>query len=455
MIAAILLILSSQPVYAEQLTFSDAAKALFGQSEVWRNQEFEIGRLKLDYDIGIGQFYDPTIRFDFENQYRGDYLNRRSDVSLIQRTPIWGTALSAGYRRGAGDFAIYDAKNVTQDGGELRFGLEVPLLRGGWIDPSRLIAEKGAIFNADFESILKANEIETLRNLGNRYWDWFVNEHRFKIAQELLRVAKDRQVQVVRRADKGDIAQIEAVEGERTILQREAAVAAAARASNRARLDLSWLLGIELNEGIDPPEEELKIDESEIPEKVEKSSLELNPEVVRQKVQLRQAAVDREFAENQFFPKLDFKMNWSQDLGTNKTKYSLVQSDFGLYLEWQIPSRANAARRSQARITESRQELQLTLTERRIENAINDSTVFLKTSALRSKAAVSEIQVSKRLVDAEQKRFFNGDSTLLLVNIREQNWLDSRQRRVEAVADFYKARLEYDLANAKVDQAKR
>jgi hypothetical protein len=71
----------------------------------------------------------------------GYYNPLTLDTQVTQPTRLWGAQLFAGYRFGQGlsytGIPIYDGKIETNDYGEVRAGLTVPLLRNGPIDRAR------------------------------------------------------------------------------------------------------------------------------------------------------------------------------------------------------------------------------------------------------------------------------------------------------------------------------
>ncbi len=82
--------------------------------------------------------FDTRLRADGRSDALGFYENDRLDVELEQPTRLWGSTFSGGYRVGKGDFAVYDGEEKTNDAGELRLGVKVPLLQGREIDKRRI-----------------------------------------------------------------------------------------------------------------------------------------------------------------------------------------------------------------------------------------------------------------------------------------------------------------------------
>ena len=89
-----------------------------------------------DYISAQGAF-DTVVKSQNRWSVIGLYENQNYDVSVEQPTPYWGTTFFGGWRRGTGDYPIYDGKNITATDGELRAGVNVPLWRNREIDRRR------------------------------------------------------------------------------------------------------------------------------------------------------------------------------------------------------------------------------------------------------------------------------------------------------------------------------
>jgi outer membrane protein TolC len=441
------------------LPFKDLADYFFTSSDQTLVVEQDRDRLSQEYALAVGTLYDPTLKASFFNQFQGYYLNRRMDVSLLQRTSLWGTQFMVGYRNGNGAFPIYDGKWITQDKGEIRFGLEIPLLRNGWIDPFRGAVQKGE-WSIELSKVQeKAQKLDLLKQLGARYWEWYTNGNRLRVADELLKLSLDRQIKIKTRVESGDIAKIEQIEGDRIILQRKATRAQQERNFVKSQLDLdSFITSIKsqasLKLGIDEvpdyPYPDLTVLKTiKMPEA---AGTEINhPESLRQSILMRQTEVDRDVARNQFLPKLDLSLNLSKDMGTPMNTLYPAQNEAGMTFEFPLPSRAAQARKSQANTAVIRQEAQLDLTRVRIRNQIEETKVTLNLAIERMILAADELQLAKNLVQMENRKFLNGDSNLITLNIREQNLTEAEIRKVEAYAEYRRSLNDFNVARGELN----
>ena len=441
------------------LRFSDVANRIFSDSDLKSQIESDRIRVFLEYQVAVGNQFDPVLKAKYFDQFRGDYIQRRKELSVAQRLSVWGSAIEFGYNKSQGDFADYDGKYMTQDGGSLRAKLDLPLLRNGWTDGLRAALRKGIISKEVSELQARSQSLDLLRQTGARYWDWYLNGQRLKVAEKILKLAETRQEKIRIRVERGDIAKIEELEGDRTILQRKSALAQGTRTFTRSRLDLEALLSTRAE--VIPEFSLLEIPEISIPQNPQATSpgwkqsenedAETHPEVRRQKLILEQTGIDRELAGNQFLPKLDFSIEAGENLGNPVYGLSKFRMNGGLFFEFPIPSRAATARISQAEAQWVKQEATASLTLIRIKNQISDSGIALGLAMERLQLASSELELAKKLVDLESKRFLEGDSNLLLLNIREQNLAEAEIRKFEAFSEMKRSEIDLRAAQGHLE----
>ena len=138
-------------------------------------------------------------------------------------------------------------------------------------------------------------------------------------------------------------------------------------------------------------------------------------------------------------------------MGTPIPSMNPAQSEAGVSFEFPIPSRAAQARKAQATSVLIRQEAQLDLTRIRIRNQIEEARNALNLSMDRMSIAGKELDLARTLVQMENKRFLNGDSNLITLNIREQNLAEAEIRRFEAYAEYRRSWNDFRVARGELE----
>lgn len=68
----------------------------------------------------------------------------------------------------------------------------------------------------------------------------------------------------------------------------------------------------------------------------------------------------------------------------------------------------------------------------------------------RAEIAARQIELAERLAEAERQRLALGDSTILVVNLREEAAADAAASAIDASADYHKSRARYQVATGRV-----
>jgi outer membrane protein TolC len=176
------------------------------------------------------------------------------------------------------------------------------------------------------------------------------------------------------------------------------------------------------------------------------------PDLAQIDLRLRQATTRLELDRNSLKPRLDLKVEASQDLGPiGAGGKSRSGTDTRIGLSFTVPLQQRAARgRIQATTAEidalSRRRQQ---SQESIVNALDALAIDVgATDKLRSLAA-SERERADAMAEAERRRFAMGASDFFIVNAREEAAADAGVRQLDAAYRHIVARVE--LAAAAID----
>jgi len=90
------------------------------------------------------------------------------------------------------------------------------------------------------------------------------------------------------------------------------------------------------------------------------------------------------------------------------------------------------------------------LTERKVTADVEAALIGIRQARRRVDAAERRVQLARRLQQAEQRRFELGESTLFLLNQREQAFAEARIERIEARIEVRRAQAEYRWATGTI-----
>lgn len=385
----------------------------------------------------------------------GFYQNNASDSFIEKPTPLGGTSFFAGYRIGRGTFPAYDGRRETNDLGEVRAGALIPLFRNQQIDKNRADLRKAEIDRKLAELSIQKLKIELIREATRRYWKWVATGQDYLVYKDLLEIAKVREGQISDRIKLGDLPKIESADNRRAILQRESQFVSAERELHKAAIDLSLFLREPDGKLITPSNNRLPIG---FPKTLDPKDLDIElslkkayknrPEIKDMEFKRDKVSVDRDLGYNSAKPQVDLLVAASQDFGPGSITRAKPELEASLVLN--VPLQTRRPRgligASEAKLSQLDQELQFT--KDKIHTEIHDTISEVIATGKRVAIAKNEFELAKKLEELERERFFLGDSTLLIVNIREQTTSEAAIREIKALFDHHTAVANYKAAIA-------
>ena len=394
--------------------------------------------------------FDTILKSQNRWSISGIYENENNEVSIEQPTALWGTTFFGGWRRGVGDYPVYEGKSETTDSGEARIGVNVPLWRNRDIDRRRANlkqAEFGQLIaDHDYDLAL----IEVSRTAAYRYWDWVLAGQRLRVAEHLLHIAEQRDKGIRERVAAGDIPEFEALDNQRAIIERRERIVAAQRLLEQSaiRLSLYWRDA----EGQPKlPEDELLPEQFPDTDALQTLSFDeaiqtarrQRPELERLELQGKQTQTELELQQNQRSPGVDFSVSAANDIGKGSDKLNRNELYFGLNIDIPLQQRTATGRAQVAAANLQRLKLDRKLQDDRIAAEVKD--VFSALSAVRQRLTLSaeQLQAAEQLEEGERTRFELGESTLLFVNLREIATGDAALQYVEATTSLFRSYADY------------
>ncbi|MBK8264441.1 MAG: TolC family protein [Nannocystis sp.] len=392
----------------------------------------------------------------------GYYINGRMDVAAQQRTPLWGTRFTAGYRLGRGVYPEYYGQYRTLSAGEIRAGVEVPILRGGRIDPGRAGIRKAQLGREVAAAAFERERIALHRDATYAYWDWVAAGQGYLIAEEQLGLARTRADQLLRRVERGDLPAIDALDNQRAVLQRDAELIRARRRLEQSALKLSLFLRADdgrplvldparLPAAMAAPHGEGAPD----PHSQIEAAFNHRPELRELDRQRRQIEVDLQLARNDRMPAVDVGMMVLRDLGRGDLTLGPTELQATVFIDVPIQARAARGRRQAAEAKIAAIDAKAAFARDKITAEVRDAISALLAAHERIDTAREGLEVAKELADAERRRFELGASSLLFVNLREQQVAEAAQSQVAALLDYYRATADLTAATASASAALR
>jgi len=384
--------------------------------------------------------FDPAINGYAKFIPEGGYESRYGEAMLdmpIEDSPL---KIFSGYRIGRGDWPIYEQKSLTNEYGEVKAGISYSLIRNNRIDMPRANLYKARINVEVAKANLDYQYLTILRDAKAAYWQWQGSLRKVKIATLQLEIAETRRGAIKKAVDLGDRAHIDLVENDRLIMQRKSMLVKAQRDEFQFRNQLSLYYrdanGQPKTIAANATPKPMPVKQARLLLTDVKALLSYQPQLKLLDHLMDKEKVNIKLFENNRQAKLDVALYYEKQFGEGNPL--LQKSSANIGLTYQIPllnRKANGQRAAAIqRVKGYRYEQQLIADKLGVflKNTLNTQRLIYQAHQLQEK----ELDFAEQLETAETKRFESGDSSLFLVNQREQVVALTQSRLVDLAVGY-------------------
>ncbi len=402
--------------------------------------------------------FDLNLNASADGVGPATYDSVRGNLGVNQAMQNGGVGLFAGYRNGYGEFPTYNLGQKTADGGELRAGITIPLLRDRVIDRPRAGLQQARLDVQIAEPTIERQRLDFLRAATRTYWSWVASGQRLRIARNLLKLAVDRDEQLKARVEAGPLANIERVDNQQNIALRNGVLVQAQRGFQQSTIDLSLFLrdasGSPTLAGPDrlPAFPIVQPVSVAVMDDAFDRAFQMRPEPLRLRLQREKALVDYRLASNQMMQSVNAVVSGSQDVGYGSSALSgpngLDRSNLNASLVYNFPVQQREARgkvlQAQALIAQIDQ--QLRNAEDVVRAEVQDTFSAMERAYEFFLQAKKRVELVRLVADAEREQLRLGRSDILRVTLREQAVFDAELLEIGAQQDYFRAQADFRFA---------
>ncbi len=414
-----------------------------------RQASIEIEKTEADILLSRAAF-DPILSnyiakktFDGKNYY---------EVSNPEfRIPTWyGIEVFGGLENLTGD--RFDVSQTT--GKTSYFGVNIPLAKNLLIDKRRAYLQQAKVFNNMAQADQRATLNNLLMNAMEAYWVWVKAYQTYKIVSENVAV-NERRVDFVKKSfANGERAAIDTVEAIAQLQSFQYQQNSYWLAFQNAGLELSIFLWQNNNLPYLLPETVVPQDGWQNETNIAGFNLDLNilqnlaqtnhPNVIAYNFKLEALNIDKKLKFQDLLPKIDFQYN---QLGKGykfletATQLPLFSNNFQYGIKMEMPLRFSQGRADYQKAKLKIEETTLDQNQKLQQIQVKIKSYFNEFENLKKQIIVqsSNYDNYKKLVKAEETKLFNGESTLFLVNSRENKALEALEKLIELKTKYFKS----------------
>lgn len=370
-----------------------------------------------------------------------------NDTLIEARNPM-GFRYSAGVRQAIGDAKIPDLSfgNGNQ---QVLLGGFFPLLKGLMVNPENAELQRSELADPRADVRIAQTRQDLFLAAATQFWDWVAAVRYVEVQRKALKVAEDRFKQVEGRAKAGAVAPLDVVEANQEVQRRREVSIAAQRQVEQEQFKLSMFLWENnvpslpaLDRVPDFPAQML----SPTPDAVKAHKVQAKaerPEIREIGIEAKMNDIDLELAKNNLLPSLDAEAAPARA----PEKFVLgLGYRFGLELRIPILQRRSRGEVLEAQGKADRFVMVQKFREQQVVVDVDNALSAIERAKERMEAAVQSLRLAKTLEEGERFRFGLGATSVLFVNLRERNSVDSEAQVIRAKADYQKAQALYQWA---------
>ncbi len=440
-----LLVLSSLWLQAQQsLSLEEFLSAVKAYHPVARQAAIGVEIARAEVTEARGSF-DPVLQNSISRKEFGGLLYYDHQISELKIPTWYGVDLVAGIE------SLTGQRTSTPDtkGNSSYFGFSVPVAKGLLIDRRRADLQQAKIFQDLSVQEQRAILNDLLYDAAKAYWSWWQLYQVQALFQQAIRNAQDRFRLVKTGFQIGERPAIDTVEAlaqlqSFQLMEQEINLGVA-----NNQLDVSVFLWQQSGEAYTLPQ-------SVVPQGASPAVLEAmqpdrllqqvqqHPELQQYRFKLEALQVEKRLKFQSLLPSVYLKYNQlvkSHDL-TKSFSTPWMENNYRYGLTVGVPLRLSEGRGGyrKAKLKIEQTELQqlnkrISL-ETKLRQYYNEWQQLNRQIQLQQQAVASYAQLQR----GEEIRFSNGESSLFLINSREQKTLEARQKLIELQGKEQKAR---------------
>lgn len=375
--------------------------------------------------------FDPVLSFD-RSRKELDGLTYYDQRITEVKIPTWyGIQLYAGSEHISGDRINPEATR----GGMQYLGASLSLLQGLMMDKRRAVLQQSKVLRE--QSVVERRIVmnDLLREAVQAYWQWWGDYNNLQLVNASL-VAADKRLQLVRTGYRaGEWPGIDTVEALSQVQHFQVQQSEAELLLAKSRLQLSLFLwrdsevAYELPPDVVPPStiypETVVLDDFV-------TAARRHPQVLEYQYKLNFFQIEKQLKFQSLLPEVDVKYNQTgRDL--NKTfNNAWFQNNYRFGVSVSMPLRLSEGRGGYqaARLKLQQTRIAQQFKQVEIENKVKQSFTEWQQTGRQLQLQQQLVANYATLQRGEETKFINGESTLFLINAREQKALESQQKMI-------------------------
>ncbi|WP_339626381.1 TolC family protein [uncultured Winogradskyella sp.] len=399
--------------------------------------------------------FDPKLEIDYDRKKfkNTEYFDQLNGTFKI---PTWfGVELKGTFEENTGDFLNPEAF-VPQDG-LYSAGVMVPLGRGLLINNRMAALKQAKLFREQAKADRDIYVNNILFEASLVYFEWLQAYNQLKLFENFLVNAELRYRGILRGVELGENARIDATEARIALDSRKLSLEQSKVSLMKAALELSnflWLdnnIPVELQPNVIPDVDTEPIVDATFNINQLRTNdviLDAHPKLLSLGYKLDGLEVETRLKANRLLPKIDVEYNFLTEAPEIARTFNTAEYKGGLNVSFPLFLRKERGDLKLARLKLQDTEFEIDATRVNLRNKIDALKQELESYVAQNEITLRMVSDSELMLQAEERKFQLGESSLFLVNSRESKLIDGQLKAIAIQNKFFstKAKLFNSLA---------
>ena len=432
----------SQSTANKELAYNEFLGYVKKYHPMVKSADLKISQAQASLMIARGGF-DPKIEVDFnEKKFRGtEYY---SVLNSSFKIPTWyGVEIKAGFDNNDGIYL--NPQNTVPNQGLTSLGISIPLGQGLLINQRMADVRTAKIQIKLSKAERNLAAISVLYDASLAYFSWKRNFSEVKLYQNYLRFAEVRYQGISKLIEQGDKPAIDSIEASILVRNRKLNLEDCNLNLKKAKLELANFLWLESNIPFELqddiiPEEDLM---STIKETLRTNDLmtteftiENHPKITALENKIEMLDIERKLNANMLLPKIDLGYSYiSEPSYFDQYQFQDYKIGVNFYFPLFIRKERGGLRMAKYKLQESK--FNLDLESVRLKNKIKAQQIEIISLEKQKELIQSLVKDYATMLSSEERLFTFGESSMFLINSRENNLVNSQLSRINIENKFF------------------
>ena len=385
--------------------------------------------------------FDPKLEAEYNEKQFSD-KNYYSIFNGSFKIPTWyGIEIKAAFDNNEG---IYVNPDMTlPNSGLTSLGITVPIGQGLFINQRMADLKNAKLQQTVNEAERNIEATDVLHKASLAYFEWKKNFSEVVLYEDYLKNAITRYKGVLKLIEQGDKPSIDSTEAGITVKSRRLNLESSKLKLQKSRLDLSNYLWLENNVPIE-------LDENLLPEmtlsNTIKETLEINnlinfeinnhPKINALSTKIDILKTEQKLSANMLLPKLDLSYNYISEPSAFDN-YRFEDYKVGVNFSFPIFLRKERAKLKLAKLKVQDSEFTLASERVSLKNKIEAQQVEITSLEKQISINTELVESYNTMLSGEERLFTLGESSIFLINSRENSLVSSQINVLKLENEFY------------------